>query len=67
MPVALAILTVGVAAVPDFSNGVNDGSKGVATLVRWRRVGGLVSAWVVTVPIAGGLAALLVWTLGTNG
>lgn len=34
--------------------------------VRWRRVGGLVSAWVVTVPIAGGLAALLVWVLGTG-
>lgn len=33
--------------------------------VRWRRVGGLVSAWVVTVPIAGSLAALLVWVLGT--
>lgn len=34
--------------------------------VRWRRVGGLVSAWIVTVPFAGGLAALAVWALGTG-
>lgn len=34
--------------------------------VRWRRVGGLVSAWIVTLPIAGAVAALAVWTLGAG-
>lgn len=33
--------------------------------VCWRRVGGLVSAWIVTLPIAASLAALAVWALGT--
>jgi PiT family inorganic phosphate transporter len=34
--------------------------------VRWRRVGGLVSAWIVTLPVAASLAALTVWALGTG-
>jgi PiT family inorganic phosphate transporter len=34
--------------------------------VRWRRVGGLVSAWVVTLPAAAALAALAAWALGTG-
>jgi len=33
--------------------------------VYWRRVGALVSAWIVTLPIAGGLAALAAWLLRT--
>lgn len=31
--------------------------------VNWRRVGGLTSAWVVTLPLAAGLAALASWAL----
>lgn len=34
--------------------------------VRWRRVGALVSAWIVTVPVAGGLAATAGWALGAG-
>jgi PiT family inorganic phosphate transporter len=34
--------------------------------VRWRRVGGLMTAWIVTLPIAAALAALAVWTLGMD-
>jgi len=34
--------------------------------VRWHRVGGLVSAWIVTLPIAASLAALAVWALGAG-
>lgn len=34
--------------------------------VRWRQVGGLLTAWIVTLPIAGALAALAAWTLGVD-
>ncbi|MCA1586476.1 MAG: inorganic phosphate transporter [Acidobacteria bacterium] len=34
--------------------------------VRWQRVGGFVSAWIVTLPIAASLAALAVWALGAG-
>jgi PiT family inorganic phosphate transporter len=34
--------------------------------VRWREVGGLMTAWIVTLPIAGALAALAAWTLGVD-
>ncbi|MCA1672248.1 MAG: inorganic phosphate transporter, partial [Actinobacteria bacterium] len=34
--------------------------------VRWQRVGGFVSAWIVTLPIAASLAALAVWALGVG-
>jgi PiT family inorganic phosphate transporter len=32
--------------------------------VRWGHVGGLVSAWIVTLPVAAVLAAFTWWTLG---
>ena len=32
--------------------------------VRWRRVGGLLSAWIVTLPVAAALAAVASWALG---
>ena len=45
---------------------VGAGLRQDAAAVRWRRVGGLVGAWVVTLPIAAALAALAMWALGAG-
>lgn len=42
---------------------VGAGLRQDRTAVRWRRVRALLSAWVVTLPVAAGLAAVAVWVL----
>lgn len=43
---------------------VGAGLRQDVAAVRWGRVGGLVSAWVVTLPVSAALAAATLWALG---
>ena len=45
---------------------VGAGLRQDSAAVCWRRVGGLVGAWIVTLPMAAALAALTVWALGAG-
>jgi PiT family inorganic phosphate transporter len=56
----LPVSTTHVATGAIVGAGVRQGSGAV----HWGRVGGLVSAWIVTLPVAGALAAFAWWTLG---
>jgi len=57
---ALPVSTTHVATGAIVGAGIGQG----AWTVRWGRVGGLASAWIVTLPAAGALAALASWMLG---
>lgn len=56
----LPVSTTHVATGAIVGAGIRQGSGAV----RWGRVGGLVSAWVVTLPVAAAIAAFTWWTLG---